>query len=194
MAFERARVALAALEEKLRRQLGLAGEIGTSFLPELTPVLIAGDLREAGNASHKGRAWSWFYNGAAGAGFTTFQALRFEQDVRVDKIMLANSGALQTIRCWITAPDQAPAVAVTTLAGSWTDRKTIGTDQVPLTQGVPGALTGTAETDQNRIVSAPIANGAVVFEVNVMVPAGGALNFTGGGVNVMVGAMGRIWP
>lgn len=193
MAFERAKVALAALEEKLRRQLGLAGEIGAQFSPQLTPVLIAGDLREAGNASHKGRAFTWAYAGPAGAGFANFQSVRAEQDIRIDVLVLGNVGAMQVQRAWITAVDQAPAVAVTTLAGTWVDRKLIGTDQVPLTQGVPGALTGTAESDQNRIFGGPIANGVVVLPVNIMVPAGAALNFTGAGA-MTAAFSGRIWP
>lgn len=194
MPFEKAKVALAALEEKLRRQLGLAGDIGAQFTPALTPVIIAGDLREAGNAANKGRAFAWSYNGPIGAGFGTFMSVRTEQDIRIDTLILGNNAALQVCRCYITVPGQAPAVAVTTLAGSWQDRKDVSTDQVPLTQGVPGALTGTAETDQNRLYSAALASATLVIPVNVMLPAGSCLNFTSGGAGMIAGFAGRIWP
>ncbi len=192
MAFEKARTALAQLEEKLRRQLGLAGEIGASFEPKLTPVVIAGDLREAGNAANQGRAFAWAFHGAVG-GWANNTSLTAAADVYIDQIMLGNAGALQLVRCWITAPDQAPAVATPTICGSWTDRKRVGADQVPLFFG-NGVLTGTAEADANRILTAALANAVQVFPVNIMLPVGGALNFTGGGATNLCGVRGRIWP
>lgn len=194
MAFAKARTALAQIEEKLRRQFGLAGEVGASLQPVITPVVITGDLRDAGNAANQGRAFAWNYLGPLGAGFATFMSVRMEQDVFIDTLLLGFNGAAQLVQAWLTIPGQAPAVAVTTLAGTWCDRKLIAGDQVPLTQGVPGALTGTNVTDQNRIAGAVLTNATLIIPVNTMLPAGSALNFTSGGVGAIAGLSGRIWP
>lgn len=195
MAFAKARTALAQLEEKLRRQLGLAGEVGAQFQPTLTPVIIAADLREAGNASNQGRAFTWSFAGPIGLGFTTYMSLRTEADVFVDQMTLSISAA-GLLQAYLTIPGQSPGVAVVTLAGTWADRKLVAGDQVPLTQGVAGARTGVDVSDQNRIV-AVLAGGAsgahVVVPLNVMLPAGSALNWSAGAASA-VSIRGRIWP
>lgn len=193
MAFAKARTALAQIEEKLRRQFGLAGEVGASLKPEILPVVITGDLRDAGNAANQGRAFAWAYAGPIGAGFANFMAVRTEQDVFVDYVTIGQAGALAVMSVWVTVPGQAPAVAPVTLAGTWTDRKLIAGDQVPLTQAAPGVLTGTNVSDQNRILAVALANDTQAFRVNLMLPAGAALNFTGGGA-MIAGCSGRIWP
>lgn len=195
MAFAKARTALAQLEEKLRRNLQLAGEIGATFEPRLTPVIITADLREAGNASNQGRAFSWAFFGNTGV--NGFFSLRTEADVYIDRLYFSNTAA-STAEAWITVPGVAPAVAVVTLAGTWTDRKMITGDQVPLTQSTAfAALAGTNVSDQNRIVAAQIVAALpnVDFETNIMLPATSHLNFrilgTGSGA---IGIRGRIWP
>lgn len=193
MAFAKARTALAQLEEKLRRQLGLAGEIGTTFVPELTPVLIVGDLREAGNAANVGRSFMW-HSTAMGA--ATYQSVRVETDVLITHIFMAGSNAAaNNAPVFLTVPGQAPAVAVTTLAGTWCDRKTISGDQVPLTQGPSGALTGTNVNDQNRLLNPYLVAGvSLVIPVNIMLPTGSALNAQTAVSSITWGFAGRIWP
>lgn len=199
MAFAKARTALAQLEEKLRRQLGLAGEVGATFLPELTPVIVVADLREAGNASNQGRAFSWCFTGVPGASGNF--SLRFEQDCFVDRLWVSNT-VTYSANIWLLAPGQAPAIAVAALAGTWTDRKVVATDQVPLTQSAAfGALTGVNVSDQNRIwgmsaVAGGAFNGYAQTDVNIMVPAGGHLNWnlSGAAGTAHIGLRGRIWP
>lgn len=195
MAFARARTALAQLEEKLRRQLNLAGEVGATFQPVLTPVIITGDLREAGNASNVGRAFALGvqFGAAANDGFS----VRNEVDVFYDLIGITASAATASYSVWITAPSQAPALVVLNLAGTWTDRKTIVGDQVPLT--IPaafGPVVGTIASTTNRIFHGTIpVNNLTLIPANIMLPAGAALNFqTGTGVNAGVMLRGRIWP
>jgi len=200
MAWHKARTSLATLEEKLRRSLGLVGEIGALFQPTLTPVIIAGDLREAGNAANLGRAFAWSnYNGATGWAANQYQSVRFEADSLVTQIFLnIASGAAGVLQVWVTAPPQAPAVAPVTLAGTWVDRKMIAGDQVPLVQGVPGVLVGTDFTDQNRIANIATAGTSPIlqqFTTNIMIPAGGALNFRGTAASGNFATFfGRIWP
>lgn len=197
MAFARAVTALATLEEKLRRSLGLAGEIGAKFEPVLTPVLIAGDLREAGNSSNVGRSFTWCYGAAnfVGWGANQYQSLRVEVDVLVTHIMLTQGAGAGAMQCYVTVPGVTPAVAVATLAGTWCDRKLITGDQVPLTQGAAGALTGTDFSDQTRICGIHGGPYCTQFAVNVMLAAGSHLNFrstSAGGA--AAGIFGRIWP
>lgn len=201
--FRKAVTSLAQLEEKLRRNLGLAGAIGAVFEPKLTPVIIAADLREAGNASNQGRAFAWVSDVV---GVLNLQSLRFEQDSFVDRfdisVMNNNGSGAGRAAIYLTVPGQAPAVAVSALAGTWTDRKTIAGDQVPLTQSALGAITGTAVSDQNRLWGAVTASAALgvygYFSVkaNVMLPAGSALNFvsTQAGSQFVTVVSGRIWP
>lgn len=195
MAFAKARTALAQLEEKLRRQLGLAGEVGATFLPELTPVIIAADLREAGNASNTGRGWMLAIQpGGAGAVFS----LRVEADVFVDRLYLGQvAGAAARHDVWLTVPGQAPAAAVLgALSGQWVDRKLVQGDQVPITVATAWlALTGTNVNDQNRIAAAALTtSGNIEFDLNMMLPAGSCLNFAGSAGNTLITLRGRIWP
>lgn len=194
MAFAKARTALAAIEEKLRRQFGLAGEVGATLTPDIIPVVITGDLREAGNAANQGRAFQWCFTGTPGA--NGFFSLQPQADVRIDQVWASSSIAAQ-FDAWLSVPGQAPAVAVATLAGTWVDRKLIAGDQVPLTQGVFGALTGTNVSDQNRIVGTNIVAGArETWDLNIMVPATSTLNFrvVGAAAIAYIGLRGRIWP
>lgn len=52
---------LGFLEERLRRLLGLTGEIGTTFSPGIIPVVIADDARAAGYNPGRGRRWAGYF-------------------------------------------------------------------------------------------------------------------------------------
>lgn len=58
MSERQARTSLGQIEERLRRALGLAGNIGASFEPKLTPVIIAGDATAPGNPQFRGRRFN----------------------------------------------------------------------------------------------------------------------------------------
>lgn len=195
MAFAKAKTALAQIEEKLRRQFNLAGEVGASLQPVITPVVITGDLREAGNSANQGRAFEYCFVGSNAA--QQHFSVRNEAEIFVDRIFMSVNAAGQSA-CWLTVPGIAPAVAVTTLAGTWTDRKVISGDQVPLTQSAAfAALAGTTDTDQNRVCSGNLAGAGILqFDVNIMLAAQSHLNFrlAGGGLTAVIGFRGRIWP
>lgn len=194
MPFAKAKTALAALEDKLRRSLGLAGEIRAEFIPNLTPVVITGDLREAGNASFIGRAWAIAINANGGAG--TVFSISPQVDAYIDEITVSVDTA-NLVDFWLTVG--AGAIATTTLGGTWTDRKTqtAPADQVPILQAnLYGALTGLGPLVTNRIWSGRVGNGTnYVIHPNLMMPAGTFLNWALGTAVVNgVTVKGRVWP
>lgn len=171
MAFDRAKTALATLEEKLRRQLGLAGIIGATFEPKLSPVLITTDLREPGNSFYRGRHFAFATQFVVAAG-SEYAALRFE----VDTVILGGTFAPAGIgTLYATAPNVAAAVVCNTNAGVWTDRKLQTTDLVPITHGGNGALTGTNFSLTNTIAKVP-AGGTLPIP-QMFIAAGGSLSW-----------------
>ena len=189
MSFDRAKTALATLEEKLRRQLGLAGLIGAGFEPALKPVLVTGDLREPGNAFYRGRHWS-FGNSVAITAGNEFCSLRFEVDCIVLGVMFA-SATTGIARVYITAADASPAVAVATNCGVWTDRKRLTTDLVPLTGTFGAARTGANFSDANTVIGTN--GGTVVLPLQMYMPANSALNWVGATAgNVSLTVWGRV--
>jgi hypothetical protein len=196
VAFDRAKTALATLEEKLRRALGLAGAINATFTPELRPVVITGDLREPGNAFYRGRHWAYALHAQYGAG-TAYASVRFEVDMLITRMVFMPSA---TGACYVyyTSPDQAPAVAVTQNAGVWTDRKRVATDLVPLTHAGPAALAGTnfvtGGAGSNIVLAANGGPSLTCEGPMLWVPAGSALNFaTAAPVqNMAVNLFGRV--
>lgn len=196
--FERAVTSLAQLEEKLRRNLGLAGKIGAIFKPEMIPVIVVGDLREPGNASNQGRWFSWALT-AATINTGGYMSIRPEQDVLIDQVSYSNSVAGSFV-CYLTSPGVTAARPVAGLVGTWTDRKEIAADQVPLTgsgatfEALQGGGTNFAIT--NQVVAANAQNNfPVIFDVRMMLKAGSHLNFfVQGAGSIDLGVRGRIWP
>lgn len=176
MPFDRAKTALATLEEKLRRALGLAGAINASFTPEMSPVIVTGDLREPGNAFYRGRHWAFGMHGTFGAG-TNYASLRFEVDMLITRMVFTPVGGGGQSFVYYTAPTESPAVAVTTNCGVWIDRKRITTDLVPLTFAGPAALTGVNFSNTNTLLAVNAGAGVVVQGPMMWCPAGSALNW-----------------
>lgn len=186
MAFEKARVALASLEDKLRRQLGLAGEIGARFEPILTPVLIAGDLREPGNAFFLGRHFMVSFN-AAGVGSAAF-SIQPQQRILITRLTISAVAANANCEVFLDGGLGAGSA----LVGTWCERKVAG-DQVPIfgsTAANPGA-----STNQNRIFQGQVlANTTIVLPCDVMLEPTNTLNVGAGAALLWFTAHGRIWP
>jgi len=175
MPFDRAKTALATLEEKLRRQLGLAGVIGAEFAPHLTPVMITTDLREPGNSFYRGRhfAVAQALNWGAGTDHVTVQ---FAVDVIVLGMRFMPGAAGTNNAIYVTAPGQALPVAVTANCGVWIDRKTQAVDLVPISFGGPAALAGTAGTIANIVYASALLVEQVV-PLTMYMPALSAITF-----------------
>lgn len=194
----RPRQALNVLEEKLRREYGLVGEIAALLDATLRPVIIAGDLSDPGHAVARGRAWAWSYAiGSTPVGVNVFTLL-FGEDVLVEGALvgLQTAGAATAVSLYQTVSGQAIPIAVTQNSGTWRDRRTSAADVPPIqTPAAFNALTGTAETESARIFYADRAS-PVVYPIKIHVPAGNTLTWRSAGAQtgITLNLWGRIWP
>lgn len=197
--FLKAKTALSLLEQKLRRQLGLAGEIGATFEPKLTPVIIAGDLREPGNsAGFQSRSFGVAFVGAGG-GANLFFSWRADAPLLITEVFCMIVGAGHTATFYLTRPGTAPGVVASVNTGTWVDDKQTD-ENVPILRSVGagagfGPLTGTASTDTTTFfgVSGIFAQ---TSRMKLMLPVGSHINVqvSGAGSNLAMGFSGRIWP
>lgn len=199
MGIFKATTSLASLEQKLRRQLGLAGEIGASFKPEMIPVIIAGDTREPGNsAGFTGRSFAVAFNGAGG-GANLFFSWRADAPLLIEGIHMDIAAAGHSAIWYLSRPGATPGVVASVQTGTYVDDKQ--TDEfVPILRSAGagagfGPLTGTAGTDLTTFfaISGIFSK---VAPVKMMLPVGSHINVqvTGAGVNLAMGFYGRIWP
>lgn len=197
--FTVAKIALANIEQKLRRQLGLVGNIGATFTPNLTPVIIAGDLREPGNsAGFTGRSFAAAFVGAGG-GANLFFSWRADAPLLIEEIWCELAAAGHTITWYLSIPGATPGVVATVPTGTYVDDKQTN-ELVPIQRSAGagagfGPLTGTASADTTTFYG-----GSGVFaksaRCRMMLPVGSHINIqvTGAGTNLAMGFNGRIWP
>lgn len=140
MAFERAKTSLAEIENKLRKALGLAGPIGASLDPTLSPTFITGDSRDPGIATFRGRKWAWVSEPVSGPyAIGDVVGLTWSVPVIITHVMLGQvSAANGDWELLSLAPDDAALGAgagqwaQNQQQGTWTDQKSLTTDLVPL--------------------------------------------------------------
>lgn len=203
MPFDRAIQSLSFIEEKLRRAFNLAGPIGAKLDPTLTPVLIAGDLRQPGHANDKGRSFAFVLNAGTPAGNSVYSLL-FGTDVLIQGVYVTGEiGASLPITGYVTTPTETIPTACATAGGSWRDRKMLSGDVPPiLTPGAAfAAITGQTPNTGNSVMlwrGTAAGTGVPIPErrIEIMVPAGGTFSWhsTGASVNAAFGLYGRIWP
>lgn len=194
--FHKAITALATLEQKLRRQLGLAGTIGATFVPELRPILIAGDLREPGNSDgFSGRWWSYAQIWSIG-GANNCASVRFDTTVLLSSIYCDPAAGAGNIFVYLSVPGAAPGINnVSIPAGTWVDNKMIATDQVPIQESIAAGAAAVSET-RTTTIGTWQAGVSAKRDVMMYLPVGTHLNIraAGAGGNVAFGFAGRIWP
>lgn len=189
MAFDRALTSLQSVEEKLRRFLGLAGNIGATFKADVAPVIIAGNLNDPGVAAFRGRHWAWVSDPFNGVPAVATAGLKFGSDVIVTRLEVCYT-AFQAARTQVYLfPPQleasAPSVACTRVCGTWIDQRQFSVDNPPLLDSGAAVLAGSA-------VNYTIANRIAIFsQQNISAqwtdlgggmhcPAGSALYFNCG--------------
>ena len=197
--FDRARQRLNDLENRLRRYLGLAGDIGASFLPTMTPVLIAGDLREPGIGDFRGRYFNWQHESVAtAAGFG--HCVTFAADVIILSVELHSATGGE---CILFPPGLGSPLTITRRpSGVWVDNN-FATDAPPVADSGAGA-------DQALAAGSPL-NTVAIWHTNapttatqltqpltprpMHLPAGSTLAFRAAGTSGFwrTGVYGRIF-
>lgn len=138
MPFDRAKTSLGFLEDKFRKVFGLAGAIGATFEPTITPVFITGTALDPGVASFRGRHWAWQYgvDATAPSAANDTYGLQWPVDVIVRGIAvtgLADGNSQCTV--FLIAPDD-PQIATwgggNRQTGTWIDQGTRAAERTPL--------------------------------------------------------------
>lgn len=208
-----AKQALGYVEEKLRRVFKLAGPIGVTLNPDVTPVVLVDDLRGPGHAFYQGRSWGVqvAHLGPIAAG-TKGWGVRFTDDVVVERMLLSTApqtlSAGMSLTVYTLTPDEVTStppygISGGSLAGMWRDRKTLTNDQPPImqTSGVFAAGGGgTGPTGNNTLVR--YFEGQVVpswpggWDVPLFIPAGGGIVFEEQNIltSISVALYGRVFP
>jgi hypothetical protein len=200
---------LGYVEEKLRRVFNLAGPIGVTLKPEVSPVILVDDLRDPGHAFYQGRGWIWSYSSyppVTTAGVYRGHTIQFRDDVVIEYAWMAGTlkAGVMTVLMYLTGPDEATPTTPSSTTGAWRDRRTNPTDVPPLLEN-PGweAITGTQSTKENVIIGFAASSYDQtmpgVMPVKAFVPRGGCLTWrveswpsTSDAFNI--GLSGRVFP
>jgi hypothetical protein len=200
-----AKQALGFVEEKLRRVFNLAGPIGLTLNPDVTPVIMVDDLRDPGHAFYQGRSFAVTHSDVPAAG-TRAAVTQFNADCVIEGFWAFGTiAAAGNLDLWTVTPAEMvttpPTGAVTTLSGSWRDRKMVTLDQPPIANSPWAVITGTARTTNNGVWSIGAVGAAMTLPgyvpIRMFVPAGGALAWTAtntGAQALSLGCIGRVWP
>lgn len=138
----RAITSLAQYEDRLRRALGLVGEVGLYWQPDLRPVFIAGNASDPGCSSLRGRRFAAAVNMAPGAGWS-FQ-VKATADVVITRYAVQATGVGIQIALRIVSPDVVDPFAISTLFAPFTERAVTANDLAPLARS---ALPAAASSD-----------------------------------------------
>jgi hypothetical protein len=173
------RIAITSLnqvEDKLRRNLNLAGDVGLQFGPDLKPVVISSDATTIGNATYRGRR---FLGGVviAGAGAAWSSAVKAADDLVIDGIRWNTTGVAGTHLNWrLSTGREADPYTISTPFAMWSERAQSVTDLAPL---LISATPAAASTLGNIVWSASSSspNVAQLFDEPIFLAKGDRLVF-----------------
>src|SRR4029450_4477398 len=187
MPFDRAKTSLGFLEEKFRKLFGLAGTIGASFEPSITPVVVAADCRDPGVASFKGRHWAWQFgvsiptptaaNVAYGLQWPVAGIVRGLQGTGLG----TGAGGGDEVIAFLLAPD---SPEITTWGGGnrqtgrWIDQTSLDTEATPLVDRALGvAVAALATNPHQRAIAYWVSGTQSYTPISLHSPANGAILF-----------------
>lgn len=188
MPFDRAKTSLGFLEDKFRKVFGLAGAIGATFEPTITPVFITGTALDPGVASFRGRHWAWQYHtdAVAPSAANDTYGLTWPVDVIVRGISVTGLAAGDQCAVFIIAPDD-PQIATwgggNRQTGVWIDQGARAAERTPLLDRALRVSVGMAianpELKGIAYVGAPTGGTAPFsyFPMSLHSPAGGCIWF-----------------
>ena len=185
MAFDRAKTSLAQIEDKLRKVFGLAGTIGATLTPDLTPSYVMGDARDPGTSNFKGRHWAWCSRPTPATTTGTW-GLTAPVPLLIRGLRADGLSAGTRAHAHIVAPDH-PALASwvgNRPTGTWIDQKSSETDATPLLDRAVAVgaivfanqqLTCIASWDVVNVANSWGVNCERFYDRGIHVPANGAL-------------------
>lgn len=180
--FLRAHQKLNDLEDRLRRWLSLAGDIGATFTPAMSPVVVAGDLREPGLHDFRGRYFSYHHEFQVIAAPNVDVAVQFAVDVVIDSVECESSAAMTAQgQVVYLPPGVSPGIAVTRPCGVWMENLMTTTDAPPMMDSGANYLNSTMVPSVLNVVhqwglNAP-QRGPIPLQLHM--PAGSSLVFEG---------------
>ena len=167
-ALRRARTSLASVEDKLRRSLGLAGDIGAEFKPDITPVVIADDPQRPGCNSFRGRRFAFSQTVGAVAGGAVVGVKAGVPVIITRFWTAATCAAISNLDLTLNLNAEADVTAMTALSVTFTELSLVATERAPLfvNAAIPGAGVPTgreigrslmlSETSQQLLILEPL--------------------------------------
>lgn len=126
----RAITSLGKIEDRLRPFLNLAGEVGLVWIPEMRPVVLAGDATSPGNNPLTLRRWSVSISLASAA--AACYTLKLNTAVVLTRVSGATSSGAE-LQLAYGAPDLAdPGYAISITDAIWAERTLRDTDRAPI--------------------------------------------------------------
>jgi len=164
----RARTSLASIEDKLRRSLGLAGDIGAAFRPDITPVVVADDPQRPGCNSFRGRRFAFSQTVGAVAGGAVV-GCKAGVDLIITRFWTAATcAAVSSLDLTYNVAAEADVTAMTALSVQFTELSIAATERAPIfvNAAIPGAGVPTgreigralmlSETSQQLLILEPL--------------------------------------
>lgn len=185
MPFDRAKSSLQSVEDRLRRLYNLAGTIGATFVPEVKPVVLAGDLDGPGYASFRGRHFVQLSQALGpNAAANDLYAVLMPVECIVYGLVCTGLAPNSDVAAYLIEPAAVaggvafiPGVPV----GTWADQKATN-DPTPFTDtgGRIASVPGTALMTNTRRIAAWACSGATYTDAQVV--------FQGGGIHTVAGS------
>ena len=163
----RAVSSLQQIEERLRRALGLVGDIGTRFDPKAIPVVISADATEVGNNIVKGRAFAGIVRASlAVAGGVVF---KFPNACIVDAIGCTVTTAAVDINLNLAPADAgADPIATATLFASWIELNEQNASRAPVFCSAMAALVANGNFIDGELSQANVRKSFLCAPIHVM--------------------------
>jgi len=133
----RVKTSLYDLEERLRYTLGLVGDVGASFAPTSTPVVIVADATAPGSNSYRNRAFGFAGLHIIGAATNYCIAMKAVERCIIDRVCFCSDTSAEW-RMGVAAASVADAFAIATASVPYIENPR--GEVAPLLTGSSGAM------------------------------------------------------
>lgn len=129
------------IEDKMRRSLGLVGEVGTSFDPSVKPVVVADDCTRPGCSAFRGRRFGFGVAANLTVGGAATVGLKALVDVIITRVAVPTQGTNGVVVQLRYVPADVADPYAFTAAVPWIDLGRVSGDVAPV------LATGTLQAD-----------------------------------------------